>query len=94
MRSVWTQNFHGTGSISLRQILLVVHLAWQKGYGPSSVSKMKNGKAAEILDLRSEMVMATEEAVVDMITDLVNQITVQGSVSVEWEKGDASEREN
>ena len=44
---------------------------------------MKNGKAAEILDLRSEMVMATEEAVVDMITDLVNQITVQGSVSVE-----------
>ena len=39
------------------------------------ISKMKNGKAAGPSEVVSEMVKAAGEVKVDMITDLVNQIT-------------------
>ena len=45
-----------------------------------SISKMKNGKVTGSLGLVSEMVKAAGEAGNDMITDLVNQIIVEGVI--------------
>ena len=50
-----------------------------------SMSKMKNGIAAGPSGILSEVVKAVEEAGVDMITDLVNQIMVEGVFPAEWE---------
>ena len=50
------------------------------------ISKMKNGKAAEPPGVVPEMVKAAGEAV-DMITELVNEITVEGAILAEWELG-------
>ena len=50
------------------------------------ISKMKNGKAAEPPNVVPEMVKAAGEAV-DMITELVNEITVEGAILAEWELG-------
>ena len=49
-----------------------------------SISKMKNGKAAGLSGMASEMVKAVEKGGVDKIADLVNQIMV-GVISAEWE---------
>ena len=43
-----------------------------------SISKMKNGKAAGPTGVVSELVKAAWEAGVAVITDLVNQIIVEG----------------
>lgn len=45
-------------------------------YVRDSISKMKNGKTIGSLRVLSEMVKATGEGGVDMITDVVNQIVV------------------
>ena len=50
-----------------------------------SILKAKNGKAAARSGLVSEMVKAAGEAEVHMITDLVNQIVLEGFISAEWE---------
>ena len=67
-----------------------------------SISKMKNGKAAGLSGVVSEMVKAAGEAGVDMITDVVNQIIAEGVIPAECElstivncykeKGDSLER--
>ena len=49
-----------------------------------SISKMKNGKAAGLSGMVSEMVKAVEKGGVDKIADLVNPIMV-GVISAEWE---------
>lgn len=69
-----------------------------------SVSKIKNGKAAGLLGLVPETVKMTGETGVDTITDLINQIIVEGVLPAEWElstitncykrKGDALEKGN
>ena len=69
-----------------------------------SISKMKNWKAAGPSSLVSEMVKAAGEAGVDMITNLVSQIIVEGVIPTEWElgtvvncykwKGDSLEKRN
>ena len=43
----------------------------------ASISKMKNGNAAGLSRVVSEMVKVAGEAGVDMIADLVNQIIVE-----------------
>ena len=48
------------------------------------ISKLKKRKTAEPLDLASEIARAAREAEVDMITDVVNQITV-GVIPAEWD---------
>ena len=50
-----------------------------------SISKMKNGKAVGLSVVVSEMVKAAGEVEVNMITDLVNQIIVEGFIQAEWE---------
>ena len=50
-----------------------------------SISLIKNEKDAGSSGVVSEMVKAAGKARVDMITDLVNQILVQGVVPAEWE---------
>ena len=50
-----------------------------------SVSKIKKEKAARPSGVVSEIVKAAGETEVDMITDLINQIIVEGVISVEWE---------
>ena len=67
-----------------------------------SVSKIKNGKAAGLLGLVPEIVKMTGETGVGTITDLINQIIVEGVLPTEWElstitncykrKGDALEK--
>lgn len=42
-----------------------------------SCSKVNNGKAARMLLLVCKRVMSAEEAEIDMITDLLNQIIVE-----------------
>ena len=48
-----------------------------------SITKAKNGKAAARSGLVSEMVKAAGEAEVHIITDLVNQIVLEGFISAE-----------
>ena len=65
---------------------------------------MKNGKTAELSGLLSEILKTAVEAGVGMITDLVNQIIVEGVIPAEKKlstivkyskgKGDALEKEN
>ena len=50
-----------------------------------SISKMKNGKAAKPPDVVPEMVKAAGRARVDILTDLVNHIIVEGAILDEWE---------
>ena len=50
-----------------------------------SVSKIKKEKAAGPSGAVSEIVKAAGETEADMITDLINQIIVEGVISVEWE---------
>ena len=45
-----------------------------------SISNMKNGKAVGWPVVVSEMAKVAEEAGVDMITDLVNQIIAKGDI--------------
>ena len=45
---------------------------------------MKNGKAVGLSGVVSEMVKAAGEVEVNMITDLVNQIIVEGFIPAEW----------
>ena len=69
-----------------------------------AVSKMKNGKAAGPSGIVSEMVKAAGEVGIDMITNLVNQIIMEGCIPIDWElstivncykgKGDALDRGN
>ena len=47
------------------------------------VSKMKDGNASGLSGLAPEMVKAAGEAGVDMITDIVNQIIVEGVILAE-----------
>ena len=49
-----------------------------------SISKMKKGKASGQIIIVSEMVKVAGQAGGDMITDLVNQIIVEGFISAEW----------
>ena len=49
-----------------------------------SISKMKKGKASGQIIIVSEMVKVAGQAGGDMITDLVNQIIVEGVISAEW----------
>ena len=49
-----------------------------------SISKMKNGKTAGPSGVVSEMVKAAGETG-DMVTDLVNQIIVEGAIPAKWE---------
>ena len=49
------------------------------------ISKIRNRKPAVLSNLVSEMVKAAEEAEVDMITDLVNQIIREEVIPAEWE---------
>ena len=49
-----------------------------------SIGKIKNGKAIELSCVVSEMVKAAGEAGIDLISDLVHQIIVEGVVE-EWE---------
>ena len=49
-----------------------------------SISKMRNGKAAGPSGVLSEMVKATGKAGVGMITDLLNQIIIEGVIPAEW----------
>ena len=46
-----------------------------------SVSKTKDGKVARPSGLVSEMVKLTEQARIDLITHLVNEIIVKGVIS-------------
>ena len=45
---------------------------------------MRNGKAAGPSGVLSEMVKATGKAGVGMITDLLNQIVIEGVIPAEW----------
>ena len=68
------------------------------------ISKMKSRKAAGPSGVLSEMVRAAREAGVGIMTDLVNQIIVEGTIPGEWEfnaiinrykgKGNSLERGN
>ena len=62
----------------------VLHLI-QKDIVIELISKIRNRKPAGLSNLVSEMVKAAEEAEVDMITDLVNQIIRQEAIPAEWE---------
>ena len=46
---------------------------------------MKNGKTAGPSGVVSEMVKAAGETGADMVTDLVNQIIVEGAIPAKWE---------
>ena len=46
-----------------------------------SISKTKDGKVARPSGLVSEMVKLTEQARIDLITHLVNEIIVEGVIS-------------
>ena len=46
---------------------------------------MKNIKIARLSGVLSEMTKVARKAGVDMITDLVNQIIVEGITPAEWE---------
>lgn len=69
-----------------------------------SNSMLKNGKAAGLSGLESEMVILADELRVTIIIDLVNNNIVEWVISSEWEfsaivncfkwKGDALERRN
>ena len=48
------------------------------------IHKEKNEKAVRTLGLVSEMVKSAEEAEVDVVTKLINQILVKGVISEEW----------
>lgn len=62
----------------------VLHLI-QKDIVIELISKIRNRKPAGLSNLVSEMVKAAEEAEVDMITDLVNQIIREEAIPAEWE---------
>ena len=47
------------------------------------ISKIKNGKAAGSSGVVSQMEKTAEEAGIDIITDLVNQIIVEGLIPAE-----------
>ena len=49
------------------------------------ISQIRNRKPAGLSNLVSEMVKAAEEAEVDMITDLINQIIREKAIPAEWE---------
>ena len=48
-----------------------------------SISKMKNGKAAGLSGVVSVNIRAVGETGVDIITDLINQIVVEGVIPAE-----------
>ena len=50
-----------------------------------AVSKMKNGKAAGPSGIVSEMVKAAGEVGLHMVTNLVNQIIMEGCILIDWE---------
>ena len=56
----------------------------EKAMVHESISKLRNGKAAGPSGVVSEMARTGGEAVVDMITDLVNP-TIVGVIPAEWE---------
>ena len=56
-----------------------------KGMVRDSLNKMKNGKAAAPPGVVSEMAKAAGETGVDMSTDIVNQLLVEGVIPAEWE---------
>ena len=68
MRSFWTQSWD-------KNILSQVDKFSDKDMVRKSIIKVKNGKAAGLLDLVSEI--AAGKAGADLITDIVNQIIVE-----------------
>ena len=55
-----------------------------KDVNRESSSKVNNGKAARSLFLVSKRAMSAEEAEIDMITDLLNQISVERVIPADW----------
>ena len=76
----------------------------ERDWVKSAISRMKSGKAAGPSGIVSEMLNASGDAGIDLVTDLVNSIISQGVVPADWEistivncykgKGDALERGN
>ena len=69
----WDRN-----SLSQTDTFTWIPLLKNKDMVRESISKMKNGKAAGPTGVVSELVKAAWEAGVAVITDLVNQIIVEG----------------
>ena len=69
-----------------------------------AISKMKSGKAAGPSGIVAEMLMASGEAGIDLVTELVSSIVYECVIPTDWEissivncykgKGDALERSN
>ena len=71
-------------SLSKTDIVSGVPRLIDKDMVRKSISKMRNGKAAGPSGVLSEMVKATGKAGVGMITDLLNQIIIEGVIPAEW----------
>ena len=52
-----------------------------------SISKVQNGKATGPSRIVSKILKVAEEAEVDMVTDLLNQIIVEGFIPANWKLG-------
>ena len=76
----------------------------KKEWVEEAIRKMKNGKAAGISGIVTEMVKASEDTGIELITSLTNQIIKDGVIPQDWQssvivncfkgKGDALERGN
>ena len=73
----------GRNSLSQTDTISDVACLIDKDMIRESISKMKNGKTAEPSSVVSEMVKAAGEAGFDMITNLKNQIIVEGDIPAE-----------
>ena len=76
----------------------------KKEWVEEAIRKMKNGKAAGMSDIVAEMVKASGDTGIELITSLANQIMKDGVIPQDWQssvivncftgKGDALERGN
>ena len=74
----WDRN-----SLSYVDAIGIVHCLIDKSMARESINNIKDGQVAGLSDVVLEMVKARREAGFDTITDLVNQIIVEGVTPVE-----------
>ena len=96
---VWDRN-----SLSTVEPIAGPAMRIERDWVKSAINKMKSNKAAGPSGIVSEMLKASSEAGIDLVTDLVNSILNEGVIPTDWEsssiinrykrKGDALDRSN
>ena len=99
-----TENDWDRNNLSEVEAVASAAVLIEKDMVREAIQKMKNRKAAGPSGIAAEMIKASGQFGVDMITDLLNQIVRDGVVPADWElstivnsykgKGDALERGN